>query len=115
MWHISEKGLKVLQSAGNFPKLKSVNLRVCEDYIHLWQVKFLKKKNETKDQKLELVHSDVWGSASGSRSLLVDSNNQTSLSFLSKSLPRNFASNWIYHPGSSLLKRISQKLLPLKD
>jgi len=70
LWHrrmgyISEKGLKLLQAAGKFPKLKSINLGVCEECIYGKQkaVKFLKKKKSTKNQNLELIHSDVWGPA----------------------------------------------------
>ena len=31
--HISEKGMKMLLSKGKLPKLKSINLDMCESYI----------------------------------------------------------------------------------
>lgn len=61
--HMSEKGMKILHSQKLLPKLKEVGLGFYEYYIYGKQkrVRFLKVGKEKKNQKLELVHSDVWG------------------------------------------------------
>ncbi|XP_068645120.1 uncharacterized mitochondrial protein AtMg00300-like [Aristolochia californica] len=61
--HISEKGMKVLQSKGKLLGLKIVNNSSCDGYIFGKQkrVSFSKAENEQKTTKLELVHTNVWG------------------------------------------------------
>ena len=66
--HMSEKGMQILQSKKLLPGLKNVNLQFCDDCVFRKQkrVRFLRTRNEKKNKKLELVHSDVWGPASAS-------------------------------------------------
>ncbi|WCJ44212.1 Retrovirus-related Pol polyprotein from transposon TNT 1-94 [Euphorbia peplus] len=63
--HMSEKGIKVLFSKGLLPGLKSADLGLCEDCIFGKQkrVSFNKGGRTLKKEKLELVHSDLWGPA----------------------------------------------------
>ena len=60
---MSKKGMKMLLSKGKLPKLKSVNFDMCESCIlgkHK-KVSFLKIGRTPKAEKLELVHTDLWG------------------------------------------------------
>eukprot|EP00253_Pinus_taeda_P002476 PITA_02476 len=61
--HISEKGMKILHSRNLFPGLKNVDLDFCKNCIYGKQkrVKFLRVGKEKKTEKLELVHTNVWG------------------------------------------------------
>ncbi|KAL5823817.1 hypothetical protein ACOSQ4_021717 [Xanthoceras sorbifolium] len=61
--HMSEKGMKTLLSKGKLPDLKAVNVGLCEDCIFGKQkkVSFAKIGKIPKAEKLELVHTDVWG------------------------------------------------------
>ena len=61
--HMSEKGMKVLAKDSKLPGLKSVNLDMCEGCIFGKQkkVSFRKGGKAPKEEKLALVHSDVWG------------------------------------------------------
>ena len=61
--HMSEKGMKLLASKGNLPDLKSVNVGLCEECIYgkHKKVSFSKFARTSKVEKLQLVHSDVWG------------------------------------------------------
>ena len=61
--HMSEKGMKVLQTNGKLPGLESVDFDICEDCIFGKQkrVSFQKGGRPPKAHKLELVHTDVWG------------------------------------------------------
>lgn len=63
--HMSEKGMKVMQSKGKLPGLRSVDIDMCEDCIFgkQKQVSFQKGGRPPRAQKLELVHTDVWGPA----------------------------------------------------
>jgi hypothetical protein len=63
--HMSEKGLKVMHSLGKLPKLKSVNIDFCENCIFGKQkrVSFKTGGRTLRNEKLELVHTDVWGPA----------------------------------------------------
>ena len=62
--HMSEKGMKVLYSKKLLLKLEEVDLGFCEDCIYNKhkRERFLKVGKEKKIKKLELVHTDVWGS-----------------------------------------------------
>ena len=56
--HMSEKRMKMLLSRGKLPELKSNDFDMCESYILGKQ----KKVSRTpKVEKLELVHTDLWG------------------------------------------------------
>ena len=66
LWHcklgyMSEKGMKMLLSKGKLPKLKSINLDICERYIlgNQKRVSFLKTGRTPKARKLELIHTDL--------------------------------------------------------
>ena len=61
--HMSEKGIKMLLSKGKLPELKSVDFDMCESYILGKQknVSFLKSGRTAKAEKLELVHTNLWG------------------------------------------------------
>ncbi|KAJ0916719.1 putative RNA-directed DNA polymerase [Helianthus annuus] len=64
--HMSEKGLKMLAQKGKFSDLKKVETEFCEPCVLGKQkrVTFVKTGRTPKAQKLELVHSDVYGPTS---------------------------------------------------
>ncbi|RVW21719.1 Retrovirus-related Pol polyprotein from transposon TNT 1-94 [Vitis vinifera] len=61
--HMSEKGMKMLLSKGKLPELKSIDFDMCESCILGKQkkVSFLKTGRTHMAEKLELVHTDLWG------------------------------------------------------
>ena len=61
--HMSEKGMKTLLSKGKLPDMKNVDVCLCEDCIFGKQkkVSFTKIGKTPKAERLELVHTDVWG------------------------------------------------------
>ncbi|RVW81313.1 Retrovirus-related Pol polyprotein from transposon TNT 1-94 [Vitis vinifera] len=61
--HMSEKWMKMLLSKGKLPELKSIDFDMCESCILGKQkkVSFLKTGRTPKAEKLELVHTDLWG------------------------------------------------------
>ena len=61
--HMSEKGMKTLLSKGKLPDLKNIDVGLCEDCIFGKQkkVSFTKIGKTPKAERLELVHTDVWG------------------------------------------------------
>nr|KYP40338.1 Retrovirus-related Pol polyprotein from transposon TNT 1-94 [Cajanus cajan] len=61
--HMSEKGMKIMHSKGKLPGLQSMEIEMCEDCIFGKQkrVSFQKGGRTPKKERLELVHSDVWG------------------------------------------------------
>ena len=68
LWHrrlgyISEKGMKMLLSKRKQPELKSIDFDMCESYIlgKRKNVSFLKTGRTPKAEKLELVHTNLWG------------------------------------------------------
>ena len=63
--HMSEKRMQILHSKNLLPDLKQVDLDFCEHCVYgkKKRVKFLKVGKENKSEKLELVHTDVWGPA----------------------------------------------------
>ena len=63
--HISEKRMKVMLSKDKLPELKSIDLDFCEVCVYEKQrrVSFSKMRKTLKAEKLELVHTDVWGKA----------------------------------------------------
>ncbi|KAI3767934.1 hypothetical protein L2E82_18363 [Cichorium intybus] len=64
--HMSEKGMKMLVSKGRIPELKTVKVDFCEPCVLGKQKKVTFKKigHQPKSEKLELVHSDVYGPTS---------------------------------------------------
>ena len=70
LWHrrlgyMSEKRMKLLASKEKLSNLNHVELGLCEDCIYGKQkrVSFSKVGRSPKKEKLELVHTDVWGPA----------------------------------------------------
>ncbi|GKD66304.1 retrovirus-related pol polyprotein from transposon TNT 1-94 [Tanacetum coccineum] len=64
--HMSEKGMKILSLKGRIPDLQKVVVGICEPCV-LWKqkkVSFVKSWNTRKLQRLELVHTDVYGPTS---------------------------------------------------
>ena len=61
--HRSGKGMKMLLSKGKLPELKSIDFDMRESCIFGKQkkVSFLKTGKTLKAEKLELVHTDLWG------------------------------------------------------
>ena len=61
--HMSEKWMKMLLSRGKLPELKSTDFDMCESCILGKQkdVSFLKNGRTLKAEKLELVHTNLWG------------------------------------------------------
>ena len=61
--HMSEKGIKMLLSKGKLPELKFIDFDMCESCILGKQknVSFLKTGRTPTTEKLELVHTDLWG------------------------------------------------------
>ena len=62
---MGEKGMKVLHSKKVLTGLKCVNIDFYESFVYGKQkrVSFVKTGKENKSEKLELVHTDVWGPA----------------------------------------------------
>ena len=62
---MSEKGMHILHSRKLLPNLKHVSLEFCENCVYGKQkrVRFLRVGKEKKSEKLELVHTNVWGPA----------------------------------------------------
>jgi hypothetical protein len=60
---MSEKGMKVLLSKGKLLALKLVESDICEGCILGKQkkVSFVKVGKAPKPEKLDLVHTDLWG------------------------------------------------------
>ncbi|CAA0837791.1 Uncharacterized mitochondrial protein AtMg00300, partial [Striga hermonthica] len=63
--HMSEKGMKVLKSRGLLPEFESVDVGLCEQCVLGKQkrVSFTTTGKAPKTEKLELVHTDLWGPA----------------------------------------------------
>ena len=60
---MSEKGIKMLLSKGKLPELNFIDFDMCESCILGKQKResFLKIGKTPKAEKLELVHTDLWG------------------------------------------------------
>jgi hypothetical protein len=61
--HMCEKWLKVMHLLGKLPKLKSINIDFCANCIFDKQkwVSFKTSGRTLRNEKLELIHTDVWG------------------------------------------------------
>ncbi|CAH9079423.1 unnamed protein product [Cuscuta epithymum] len=61
--HISENGMKMLSSKGKIPDLKNSKLSFCGPCVLGKQkrVTFVKTRQQPKTERLELIHSDVYG------------------------------------------------------
>ena len=64
--HMSKKGMNSMPSKDELLGLKFINLDFCEDYVYKKKrrVSFSKARKPLKTERLELVHTDVWGKAS---------------------------------------------------
>ena len=62
---MSEKGMHILHSRKLLPDLKQVSLELCENGVYGKQkrVIFLRVGKQKKSEKLDLVHTYVWGLA----------------------------------------------------
>ena len=63
--HMSEKGMQILHSRKLLPGLKHIDLEFCEHCVYgkHKRVRFLRVGKEKKSEKLEIVHTNVWGPA----------------------------------------------------
>jgi transposase InsO family protein len=63
--HVSEKDMHILHKRNLLPYLKQIDLDFYEHCVYGKQkrVIFLRVKKEKKNERLELVHTDVWGLA----------------------------------------------------
>jgi hypothetical protein len=61
--HMSEMGIQMLHRINLFPDIKQIDLDFCEHYVYgkHKRVIFLKVGKVKKNEKLDLVHKDVWG------------------------------------------------------
>jgi hypothetical protein len=61
--HMSEKGMHILHKRNLLPNLKQIDLDLCEHCVYgkHKRVRFLRVEKEKKNERLELVHTDVWG------------------------------------------------------
>ena len=59
---MSDKGIQILHKINLFPDLKQIDLDLCEHCVYGKQkrVIFLRVRKEKKNERLELVHTDVW-------------------------------------------------------
>jgi hypothetical protein len=69
-WHhrigcMSEKGMQILHKRNLFPYLKKIDLDFYENCVYgkHKRVRFLRVGKEKKSERLDLVHTDVWGPA----------------------------------------------------
>ena len=62
---MSEKGIQILHKIFFLPKLKQIDLDFCEQCVYgkHKRVIFLRVRKEKKSERLELVHTYVWGLA----------------------------------------------------
>jgi hypothetical protein len=61
--HMSEKGMQILHKRNLFPYLKQIDLDFYENCVYgkKKRVRFLRVGKEKKSERLELVHTNVWG------------------------------------------------------
>jgi hypothetical protein len=60
--HMSEKGMQILHKRNVLPDLKQIDLEFCEHCVYgkHKRVRFLRVEKENKNERLELVNTDVW-------------------------------------------------------
>jgi hypothetical protein len=68
LWHhrleyMSEKGMQIIHKRNLLSDLKQIDLDFYEHFVYGKQkrVRFLRVGKEKKHERLELVHTDVWG------------------------------------------------------
>jgi hypothetical protein len=61
--HMSEKGMQMIHKRNFLPDLKQIDLDLCEHCVYgkHKRVRFLRVGKEKKSERLELVHTNVWG------------------------------------------------------
>jgi hypothetical protein len=61
--HMSEKGMHILHKRNVFPDMKQIDLDFCEHFVYgkHKRVEFLRVGKEKKSERLDLVHTNVWG------------------------------------------------------
>jgi hypothetical protein len=61
--HMSEKGMQILHKRNFLPDLKQIDLDFREHCVYGKQkrVKFIRVRKAKKNERLEIVHTDVWG------------------------------------------------------
>jgi hypothetical protein len=61
--HMSEKGMQILHKINLLPDLNQIDLDFYEHCVYRKQkrVRFLRVEKEKKSERLDLVHTDVWG------------------------------------------------------
>jgi hypothetical protein len=61
--HMSEKGMQILHKRNLLPDLKQIDLDFCEHCVYGKQkrVRFLRVGKEEKSERLEILHTNVWG------------------------------------------------------
>jgi hypothetical protein len=61
--HMSEKGMQILHKRNLLTDLKQIDLEFCENYVYGKQkrVIFLRVEKEKSNERLELVHTSIWG------------------------------------------------------
>jgi hypothetical protein len=61
--HMSEKGMHIFHKRNVFPYLKQIDLEFCEHCVYgkHMRVIFLRVRKEKKSERLDLVHTNVWG------------------------------------------------------
>jgi hypothetical protein len=63
--HMSEKGMKILHKINLLLHLKQIDLDFCEHCVYgkHKRVRFLRVRKQKKSERLEILHTDVWGPA----------------------------------------------------
>jgi hypothetical protein len=63
--HMSDKGMQILHKINLLPNIKQIDLDLCEHCVYgkHKRVRFLIVGKENKSERLELVHTYVWGLA----------------------------------------------------
>jgi hypothetical protein len=63
--HMSEKGMQILHKRNLLSDLKQIDLDFCEHCVYgkHKRARFLRVRKEKKSERLELVHTYVWGPA----------------------------------------------------
>lgn len=68
--HLSECGMRILQSKNALTSMKDANFDFCENYVFGKQkrISFLKDDKKKKFERMDLVNTDVWGGPSPMKS-----------------------------------------------
>jgi hypothetical protein len=63
--HMSENGMQILHKRNLLPDLKQIDLDFCEHCVYgkHKRVRFIRVEKEKKSERLDILHTDVWGPA----------------------------------------------------